>query len=147
MGNCLLKMKLQNYDEKKAEWLNLKGKEQWSKCIEVVDGDTITVITKFKKEFVKVRCRLVSIDAPELKPKKQGRTERSIEKEKQEALRSKEWLSSQILGKVIYTCFENEQEKFGRHLVNIKLTKKGESLNMKMIELGLATPYGIKNEY
>jgi len=130
----------------------------------VYDGDTITLqipinlsIYNYKSKnmintlsinnsenkisIYEVRVRLLGIDTPEMKPSKNlPNREEHIKK----AIDAKEFLSSQILNKVITVEFK-ENDKYGRPLVNIWIDKI--SINNLMIDKGHAKSYdgGTKN--
>lgn len=124
----------------------------------VYDGDTITVIIPVKSHiynmtsynqideqsdnnksnivyFNTVRIRLIGIDTPEIKPMKNlPNREEHIKKAKE----AKDFLASQILGKVIRVEFLSN-DKYGRPLA--KIYKNEICLNDLMVEKGYAKKY------
>jgi endonuclease YncB( thermonuclease family) len=83
-----------------------------ARVIDVYDGDTITCIIKKYNQFVKIKCRLIGIDTPEMR----GGTNET----KQLAHEARDFLSSLVLNNIIYIkCDIND--KYGRVLVVIFL--------------------------
>ena len=97
MGNTILGCRLSYFNNSNIELYKLKG-IYLSKVVDVYDGDTITVVLYNKGDFEKHKLRLNGIDTPELKPKKDiENREDEIEKAKD----AKEFLSNQILNKIV----------------------------------------------
>lgn len=48
---------------------SLNGKTMWDKVVYVYDGDTTNVVFKLDGKLVKLNCRLLGIDSPEIVPK------------------------------------------------------------------------------
>lgn len=125
----------------------------------VYDGDTITVIIPVKSHiynmissnqidelsdnnksntiyFNTVRIRLLGIDTPEMKPSRDlPNREEHIKKAKE----AKDFLSNQILGKVIKVEFLSN-DKYGRPLAKI-YNHSNICLNDLMVEKGYAKKY------
>ena len=107
------------------------------------NGDTVELIyfhpTMLRGRFENIqrrRFRLYGIDSPEIHSK-DG-------KEKEEGLKSKQFISNLILFKVVNIKF-TKNDKFGREMGDI--IYKGEIINKKMIDSGHARPYfGHKKE-
>lgn len=109
-----------------------------AKVVSVYDGDTISVIFKYKNEYHKWNCRLDGVDTPEMKSKSAL--------EKAAAIRARDFLREQILGKLVkLKC--GDFDKYGRLLVQI--LKDGECVNESMIQNGHAKVYtgGAKEEW
>lgn len=108
----------------------------WAKCIGVYDGDTFQIAVKFRGEWTKYSCRSFGWDAPEMKPRKAGRTEVSLTKEKQAAVLAKAWLCSwwekQEYVSIIH--FKG-YDKYGRVLAEIP------GLMHEFMKTGLITQY------
>jgi endonuclease YncB( thermonuclease family) len=142
-------------EKKKFNLDNIKGKFYVES---VYDGDTITILIPVKTHiydmissdqidelsdnnksntiyFNTVRIRLLGIDTPEMKPPKDMVDREDHIKKAKEA---KEFLSGQILGKVINVEFL-ENDKYGRPLA--KIYKNNICLNDLMIEKGYAKKY------
>jgi micrococcal nuclease len=99
----------------------------------VYDGDTCTVdIDLGLHSWIKGESlRLLRINAPEVKGN-----------EREEGLKSRDFLREQILGKeVIIETFKDEREKYGRYLAEIWLQKEsGDYININdlLVEKGFA---------
>jgi endonuclease YncB( thermonuclease family) len=109
-----------------------------AKIISVYDGDTITAVFKFAGTHYKWNCRLNGIDTPEMKSKNIA--------EKQEAIKARDFLREQILGKIVQlTC--QEFDKYGRLLVIVFFNDV--NINNLMVESGWAKSYsgGTKEEW
>ena len=79
-----------------------------ARVIDVYDGDTITCIVKKYGHFVKIKCRLIGVDTPEMR----GGTDET----KQLAHEARDFLTELVLNKEIYLkCDIND--KYGRVLV------------------------------
>lgn len=124
----------------------------------VYDGDTITILVPTKLHiynmlgsdkvdlesdtnkanmiyFNKIRLRLMGIDTPEIKPRKDlPNRDEHIAKAKA----AKDFLSNLILGKIITVKFL-QNDKYGRPLANIY--QNNICLNELMIEKGYAKKY------
>ncbi len=100
---------------------------------DVYDADTITVTVDlgFHGALSKVKVRLFGINAPEVRGP-----------EKEEGLKSRDWLREQILGKdIIMQTFKSGRGKgkYGRWLANIYRSETDEvSLNDEMVSRGVA---------
>jgi endonuclease YncB( thermonuclease family) len=85
-----------------------------ARVVDVYDGDTITCVTKYmgSNKFVKIKCRLIGIDTPEMR----GGTDET----KQDAIKSRDFIKDLIFNKIIYLkCDVND--KYGRVLVIVFL--------------------------
>ncbi len=124
----------------------------------VYDGDTVTLelpinLSVFNYESIdtinlqsinnpdnsiclyEIRVRLLGIDTPEMKPSKNlPNREEHIKK----AIEAKEFLSSQILNKIITVKFK-QNDKYGRPLV--ELFNQDININNLMVEKGYAKSY------
>jgi len=123
-------------------YFSLDGVECLCKCINVYDGDTITVILKPDgfPDFFKFKIRLDGIDAPEI------RTKNDVEK--QNAILVRDFLRSMILNKIInIKC--GKYDKYGRILATIKLQDSEKTINDILIEKKYAIKYdgGTKKSY
>jgi endonuclease YncB( thermonuclease family) len=119
-----------------------------AKVVDVYDGDTITCVTKYahRGKFIKIKCRLIGVDTPEMR----GGTDES----KQDAIESRDFLSDLVFNKIVYLkCDIND--KYGRVLVvvftknpipfyrkNIYLDKHfAKSVNKVMLDKKLGVEY------
>ena len=109
-----------------------------AKCVEVYDGDTITVIIcmdfgdEANSRFFKFKVRLYGINTPEIRTKDK--------KEKQLGYEARDYLRSLVLGELIYLkC--GKFDKYGRLLGVVFTLESHENINEKMLEKGYAIPY------
>lgn len=111
-----------------------------AKVIKVYDGDTITIGFYMEGYEAPLRAsvRLNGIDTPEMK----GKTP----EEKQSAKLAQQFLSSQVLGKII-SLSNITKEKYGRILADV--TCEGVHINQLMIDNNHAVAYsgGTKQEF
>ena len=144
MGTCCSEHPIDFYLSRVEEVpLTNYGKE--IKCLvnRVLDGDTIEICYFFPftdkglyENIQRKRLRLFGIDSPEIHTKD--------EVEKEHALKSKTFLESLILNKLVLVKFM-KNEKFGRELGNIYFDKK--NINQIMLDKGFAREYhGEKKE-
>ena len=101
----------------------------YCEVVKVHDGDTITVRTDFRDFDFPIR--LLDIDAPEL-------TEGGEE--------AREWLKQKILNKDVQILIDSKQRvgKYGRLLG--KVFYNGMDIGQEELYLGLAKPFGKKDE-
>ena len=92
----------------------------WAKVVNVYDGDTITLALICRNKIVRRRCRLVRIDAPEMRGD-----------HKSEAIASRDFLQS-ILPKKVFRVQVLGLDKYGRLLIDPK-TSKGQYVSKIMI--------------
>ena len=115
---------------KKIQRFSFNGIKTYVRVIKCYDGDTCTVLFYYKKNIVKLSCRIYGIDTPELRTKDK--------EEKEKAILAKNHLESLILNKIIYTEFL-KYDKYGRPL--IKMFIRGKSVSETMIEKGFGKEY------
>lgn len=140
MGNCLLKTRLERRSPEGFEHIRLKGRSFPAKVLEVYDGDTLTIGFRYNGGFWKSAMRIYGIDAPEIKPRRQGRSIESLEKEKAAATRSRDFLHQLIHGQVVQIDLcEKTTDKYGR-LMGVIFFRK-ENVAEKMIKGGYARRY------
>jgi micrococcal nuclease len=103
--------------------------------LKIYDGDTITVVIDlgfgvFKTE----KLRLAFIDAPELRGE-----------EHDDGIKSRDWLRKKLYEAVeskydiIIKTLKDRKGKYGRYIAELFIN--GESINLKMLEEGLAIRY------
>jgi endonuclease YncB( thermonuclease family) len=119
----------------------LNGKEKWARVVDVYDGDTLNIIFFVGSELQNHKFRLYGIDTPEIKPLKSiSNRDEVIDSAK----KSKEYLASLILNKVVYIKFRQE-EKYGRLMGEIYFdnttTSSNASVNQLMVQNGYAYEY------
>lgn len=110
---------------------SFNGVQKYARIVKVYDGDTCTIIFRWKKQNIKCSCRIHGIDTPELKT--------SNKREKEFGYKARDFLSSVILEQVLMVHFLKD-DKYGRPLVNIFL-HNGQSVGDMMITGGYAKPY------
>ena len=142
-----------------AEDFSLDGLRILAKVVNVYDGDTLRVKVKLHK-LVQYSCRLIGIDAPEMKPKKKDYThggvydEEGRNEEKAAAVQSRDALIDMIGDAVVWAVF-GKMDKYGRPLVTLytrrgfRGRKNGMNVNQWMLENAYAVPYdgGTKSKY
>ena len=64
-----------------CQYFSFKGYQGHCKVVDIYDGDTCTVIFVYSGQFCKYRCRLLGINAPELRqPKRLPAEEREAKR-------------------------------------------------------------------
>ena len=107
-----------------------------AKCVSVYDGDTITVEMSFRQEALEsFKIRLLHINAPEIKVRKNVRDREEVKKA---GLESRDFLRNRVLGEEVSLKCEGF-DSFGRILAEI--THEGENVNQLMITSGHAVPF------
>lgn len=110
---------------------SFNGVKKYARIVKVYDGDTCTILFKWKKQNIKTSCRILGIDTPELRTKNK--------KEKELGYKAKEFLEGLILEQILMVKF-GKNGKYGRPLVEIFL-HNGQSISDLMISNGYAKPY------
>lgn len=134
--------KLEELNTNDVPLFNLNNCEFHAKCVEVYDGDTITIIIYLFNSFYKFKVRLSYINTPEIRTK-------NLE-EKKAGLEARDHLRELILDKIIkIKC--GKFDKYGRLLGEIFLIEQDNScngdcncdisINQKLIDGGYAVPY------
>ena len=112
-----------------------EGLNCYGKIVDVYDGDTFKVCIYHNNRIIKINCRSLGYDSPEIKPRLNIKNREEHIKKAREA---KEYLIKQTTNKsglVYLNC--HKFDKYGRVLVTIyknKYSKK--SINDEMIEKG-----------
>ena len=126
--------KLENLNLDSCEYFSFDGIETYAKVCKVYDGDTVTILFDYHGEIIKLSCRLLGIDTPELRSNNQ--------KEKEYAIKARDYLANLILDKVVMVKFK-KFDKYGRPL--IVLYKRGiiakTNINKLMIKEKYALSY------
>jgi len=130
---------LQKLNKNEIDTFSFNGVQKYARIIKVYDGDTCTLIFRWKKQDIKCSCRIIGIDTPEIKT--------SNPQEKELGLKAKDFLESMILEKVLKVHFL-KNDKYGRPLVEIFL-HNGQSISNLMISGGYAKLYfgGTKSKW
>lgn len=136
------------------EEFNLKGKKLTGKVVDIYDGDTCKIVVELDGKLVKFSCRLLGINAPEIKPLK---NKENREQEKSEAKKCRNRLfelctncslddNKKIKDEidnnrklVTVECFD--WDKYGRLLVSIYDLNCNKSFNSILLEENLVKPY------
>lgn len=119
---------------------SLEGMTVLAKVVEIYDGDTFKAIFLLHNNIVKMTCRVLGIDAPEMKPPKTlPNRDEHIRKAKLARQRLCELLTDSPENlddnkKLIYLHF-GKADKYGRWLVEC------ENVKTIMIQEGLCTAY------
>lgn len=107
-----------------------------AKCVDVYDGDTVTLASPLRdggKHLYKVRCRIVGIDTPELRTKNP--------REKEAARSAKTATEALVLGRVVRVQWHG-RDKYGRQLVTLwSPVHAQESVGDVLIAQGHARSY------
>jgi endonuclease YncB( thermonuclease family) len=69
MGSCQSINKLKTATNE-IDFFSFSGKTFDVKVVDVYDGDTCTVVFKYKDELIKYKVRCIGYDSPEMKPSK-----------------------------------------------------------------------------
>jgi micrococcal nuclease len=122
-----------NFNTKNAKKFIFQDVITLAKVLKVYDGDTITILFKYNNEYLRISCRIMGIDTPELRG--------SCDKEKELGYIARDYLSNLILNKIIKIHILDEG-KYGRPIINIFLLDQEETnINKLMISGGYAKPY------
>jgi len=117
-------------EKEDTELFSLEGNRYVAKCIDVYDGDTITVIFKFNHKYQQFKIRMMGYDSPEIRTRNK--------EEKKEGLKAKKVLADEILDELIdLEC--HEFDKYGRLLGTIYID--GRNINQFMIDEGYGYKY------
>lgn len=123
---------LTNLDTKDIPLFGLDGAKFNAKCVEVYDGDSITIAIYVFNNFYKFKVRLLEINSPEI------RTRDLVEKTR--GIFARDYLRNKILHKmIIIEC--GKFDKYGRLLGTIFIEDEDISINQQMIDGGHAVPY------
>ena len=119
----------------------LEGIKTKCKVVSVYDGDTCTVQIIDGNMIKQYKVRMLEYDCPEMKPKKEGRTEESLLKEKAIAKKAKDYFISRGANNNQLVDIEfSKPDKYGRQLAYMYLN--GKNINQEMIDKHLAYNYG-----
>jgi endonuclease YncB( thermonuclease family) len=137
----LTKKQLQSLKEadKTTPEYSLGGRVFQGKVVDVYDGDTVKVVIFVDNQLCRYNCRLMNIDAPEMRPRKNvpGR-EKIIESAK----RSRDYLRTLIPEDgIVYVEVSSKKEKYGRLLVYLYAPGEDKDINSIMVETGHAKSY------
>ena len=136
---------LYDYDLRHAEKgkkFDYSGVMTKAKVVDVYDGDTITIVFRYRGELQQQNCRMMGYDSPELRPsKKMPNREKEIEiaKEARDKLRemvgyNEFYNTTKLINVKLYKF-----DKYGRPLVQVYCD--GIHINEWMIVNGYGYPY------
>lgn len=141
MGNCC-NTEIPNHANFVQD--EFKGKTVPCRVVHVYDGDTVHVILKYKKTYIKEKLRIAHYDAPEMKFKSKGKdlSKKELlelkEKNKKKANDSKNFLIDLVMDKkCLLKCYGTE--KWGRLLGELFI--EGKEVSKTMIENRHGVPY------
>ncbi len=133
--NLFLRSRLKSVKLLNTKPFSFNGNQFLARIIDVYDGDSITALIYFNKEFVTIKCRLYGIDTAEIRTKD--------ENEKKFAIETKHYLENIILNEIInINCYTFDN--FGRVLVDI--IKDGQNINDLLVNKGYAYRYDGKTK-
>ncbi len=142
--NCISDHYLHKRTNENTELYSLEGRRFRAKVVDIYDGDTITVVFKLNRSYVKYKVRMYGYDSPEMKPSKKLLNRIDIIAN---AKYAKKKLSEKILNEIIILeCLK--WDKYGRLLAIVYLQHSrlffcniDENINNWMVEEGLGKPY------
>ena len=111
---------------------------KFGRVIKVYDGDTITIAAKLpypQSPWYRFQVRLVGIDTPEMRPKKDVKNRES---EMRTAVIAKTMLKDRIFKKVV-ELRNTAKDKYGRILADV--IHDGVNMSQWLIKLRLAVKY------
>jgi micrococcal nuclease len=105
-----------------------------SKIVDVYDADTVTVAFRYNKTVYQSKCRLVGIDAAEIRTK-------NLE-EKKVGIAGRDRMKELCEGRILWVHYQGWGKYGGRLLGTLYRNKKGgHSLNQQMIDENYAYKY------
>lgn len=125
-----LRKHLKRIEADKIDRFSFDGIKTLAFVCSCYDGDTCTIIFRWNKKDIKISCRIVGIDTPEL------RTKNMLEKDK--AIKARDYLRNLILNKIVNVELF-KFDKYGRPLVKIGIN--GKDVSELMIKHKFAVPY------
>jgi len=118
---------------------SFKDRKVKAKPVYIYDGDTCHMVFKFNGKLQRFKIRMAGYDSPEIHPKKAGRTEESLQKEREAGQKAKERLQ-ELIGNKVITVLLGDFDKYGRLLGTVYL-KSGACINEMMIQEGFGYVY------
>lgn len=128
--NFFTKRRLRSKTNDNTKLFTFDGQVKIAKCVDVYDGDTITVVFKHDNKYQKFKVRMLGYDSPELRTRDAD--------EKEYAREAKKQLSEKLLGK-IFKLECGKFDKYGRLLGTVVLN--GVNINEWMIESNMGVRY------
>lgn len=133
------------------EACNFCGLEGYYQCIDVYDGDTITILmplkmcvfdcsnkplTDDKIKYYQVKIRVYGIDTYELRPRKNIENR---EEHKRKGYEARDLLREMILNKIVFVKFSDNLDKYSRVIAEIFYD--GKNISKILIENNLGKEY------
>jgi len=134
----------------KGQKFSYKGLKFNAKIVDVYDGDTLTVVFRYRGELQQHSVRMIGYDSPEMKPPKtkpDREHEIAAAKEARKALMTITGFDEQSTHLVSIEC--HAFDKYGRILVNLYTKRRNRwwswreciNVNQWMIDRGYGVPY------
>ena len=134
----------QLHHSKKGTKFSYDGLTLKAKAVDIYDGDTLTLIFRYRGVLQQHSCRMLSYDSPEMKPPKNkaGRDlEISAAKEAKDAL-------AKLVENRVLTVKCHKFDKYGRILVTLYITQKAYGFIPFCCSTSIdVNQYMIDNEY
>ena len=116
-----LKRDLTRCDMSIIDRFSFDGITTYARISKVYDGDTVTIVFKFKGEMIKYSCRIYGIDTPEIRTKDLDEKKRGYE--------ARDFLKSYIDDKIVKIDLL-KFDKYGRLLGNLYIKVGGQYLDV-----------------
>ena len=140
MGNCITKSILRNTNDEKIKTFSLKGQRYLAKVVDVYDGDTITVLLRYRLKTHKFKVRMYGYDSPEMRPPRDDPNRYNI---KEAAVQAKIKLSEMINQKIVeLDC--GGFDKYGRLLATVHLRENCCKTSIDVNQWMIRNGYGYK---
>lgn len=123
---------LQQFDASNLKLFSFTGIKTYAKCVKNYDADTVTLVIKQNGEFIKLNCRILGIDSPEMRSKNQDL--------KDLAYAAKQFLSDLILEKIVVVELNNF-DKYGRALINLFTLDTNENIKDILVKNKFVVEY------
>lgn len=122
----------------------------WITITKVYDGDTFWFAYKLNGKWLQMKIRLAGVDTPEIRPKKENRTQEDLDMEKERARQAREFVEDWFRKEKMVVRFQtsggsddkkgNNVDKYGRWLGRI-YNHHNEDLTELLIKYGHGYPY------
>lgn len=140
MGNCITKSILRNTNDEKIKTFSLKGQRYLAKVVDVYDGDTITVLLRYRLKTLKFKVRMYGYDSPEMKPRLDIPNRIQI---KESAIKAKKKLSEMINQRIVeLDC--GGFDKYGRLLATVHLRENCCKTSIDVNQWMVVNGYGYR---
>lgn len=137
---CKKEMDLMSIDSNELNLFSFKDYKTKCRVVDVYDGDTCTIIFKYRDEIIKYKVRCYGYDSPEMKPKRDIENRDEIIERAKEARKYFSNLVNYESG--LIWVHLHEFDKYGRLLGTFYKNETSEkSINDIMIENGYGYSY------